>query len=257
MKKAITHITLALSLLLGLSACGSSKSAVAGRPAPTGQPATTVTGTSTLKETRLSAIAASFGSWNTMKAGGSVSLSGGQSLSSSMQVRMIRGKSIYISVRPLGMVEVAKMIITGDTLIVVDKLHKRYLCENVKLLTAGVPATVSTLQDIFLGRAFVLGKGTLNSGLASEVTLTHVDGSYMVQPKEQYQGFTYDFKFDQDNKIVSLEVTPATAAASTYAVDYSDVRATAAGRIAGRIDVATRVNKTDFKLKLEYGGFTW
>ena len=174
-----------------------------------------------------------------------------------MQVRMIRGKSIYISVRPLGMVEVAKMIITGDTLIVVDKLHKRYLCENVKLLTAGVPATVSTLQDIFLGRAFVLGKGTLNSGLASEVTLTHVDGSYMVQPKEQYQGFTYDFKFDQDNKIVSLEVTPATAAASTYAVDYSDVRATAAGRIAGRIDVATRVNKTDFKLKLEYGGITW
>lgn len=259
MKKTITHLTLALTLMLmlSMSACGSSRSAIAGSPAATAQPAVTATAAPSAKETRLNTIATSFGSWSTMKAGGSVSLSGGQSLSSSMQMRMIRDKSIYISVRPLGMVEVAKMIITGDTLIVVDKLHKRYLCENVKLLTAGVPATVSTLQDIFLGRAFILGKGTLNSSLAGEVTLTHVDGSYMVQPKQQYEGFTYDFKFDPDNKILSLEVTPAAATASTYAVGYSDVRTTAAGRIAGRIDVATRVNKTDFKLKLEYGGITW
>ena len=261
MNKITTHL-LAVAMAVAVTACGSPKAAVqpsqpaaASLPAATSQPAATAQQTD--KATRLSAIAMSFGTWKTMKAGGSVSLSGSQSFSSSMQMRMIKDKSIYISVRPLGMVEVAKLVITGDTLIVIDKLHKRYLCENVKLITNGLPASVSTLQDLFLGRAFILGKGTLSSGMTGDVTLTHVDGSYLVQPKQQYQGFNYDFKFDQDNKILSLEVTPAAAGASAYSVNYSDVSKTVAGNVAGQINVATKLNKADFKFKLEYSSFTW
>ena len=130
-------------------------------------------------------IANSFGAWTTLKAGGSVSIGTSKPLSSSMQIRMERGKSIYISVRPMGIMEVARLVIVGDTLLVIDKLHKRYILESAKLLTSGIPIDVSTLQDIFLGRAFILGNGTLNSGMASLVTLANIAGTYMVRPKEQ------------------------------------------------------------------------
>lgn len=202
-------------------------------------------------------IAATFGNWTTMKAGGTVTLDGGASFSSSMQMRMIKGRSIYISVRPLGLVEVAKLVVTGDTLIVVDKLHKRYLCENVKLITNGIPADVNTLQDIFLGRAFILGEGTLNRVTASKVAATAENGVNTIKPIAQYKGFTYAFKFDSALKILSVEVVPASGAASTYAVNYGDVQYTPAGNVAGSIDVTTKLNNRNFTLKLDYSNFSW
>lgn len=205
-------------------------------------------------------IAQSFGDWTTMKAGGSLSLRGDRRFSSSMQIRMRRGKSIYISIRPLGIVEVAKLVITGDTLLVVDKIHKQYLCENVKLITNGVPASVSDLQDLFLGRAFLLGQGTLSPAMTGLVELASVDGGLLLRPKTQYKGFGYGFKFNANGKICSAEVTPATATesrASVYAVNYSDVRSTVAGNVAGKISVSTQFKGTDLNLKLDYGTVNW
>ena len=226
------------------------------------QPATTITqptATANQQNEHVAKIAASFGRWETMKAGGSVAISGSQSLSSSMQIRMERGKSIFISVRPLGLVEVGRLVITGDTIIVIDKVHKRYICENVKLVTNGLPVNVSTLQDLFLGRAFVLGKGTFDSTMANLVKLVNVDGSYMIYPKDQYEGFEYDFKFDKNYKIQSVEVIPATGTTqqSTYSVNYSDVKYSLAGNIASKAAVSSVLNRTKFTLTLEYSGFTW
>ena len=195
-------------------------------------------------------IANSFGAWTTLKAGGSVSIGGSKPLSSSMQIRMERGKSIYISVRPMGIMEVARLVIVGDTLLVIDKLHKRYILESAKLLTSGIPIDVSTLQDIFLGRAFILGNGTLNSGMASLVTLANIDGTYMVRPKEQYKGFEYDFKFDKNYHIKSEKV-------ATYSVDYSGVKTSLAGYIATKVNMATKIGKSPMSLALDYSGFTW
>ena len=99
---------------------------------------------------------------------------------------MERGKSIYISVRPMGIMEVGRLIIKGDTLLVIDKIHKRYILENAKLLTSGIHVDVNTLQDIFLGRAFVLGKGTLNAAMKDLVSVSDEDGAYVMQAKEQF-----------------------------------------------------------------------
>ena len=159
----------------------------------------------------------------------------------------------------MGIMEVARLVIVGDTLLVIDKLHKRYILESAKLLTSGIPIDVSTLQDIFLGRAFILGNGTLNSGMASMVTLSNIDGSYMVRPKEQYQGFEYDFKFDKNYRIKSLEVAPVVKSekVATYSVDYSGVKTSLAGYIATKVKMATTIGKSPMSLALDYSGFTW
>ncbi|MDY3883268.1 MAG: hypothetical protein SOZ50_08345, partial [Sodaliphilus sp.] len=121
--KIAKHILPIIALSAITASCGSQKVAV-----PETQKVTTTTTTTTTKTTttttttttaapttaqvsHVAKIANSFGAWTTLKAGGSVSIGGSKPLSSSMQIRMERGKSIYISVRPMGIMEVARLVI--------------------------------------------------------------------------------------------------------------------------------------------------
>ena len=91
------------------------------------------------------------------------------------------------------------------------------------------------------------------------MTLANIDGTYMVRPKEQYKGFEYDFKFDKNYHIKSLEVTPVVKSekVATYSVDYSGVKTSLAGYIATKVNMATKIGKSPMSLALDYSGFTW
>ena len=241
---------------LMLAACGSKKPAVT--------TTTTTQGTTTQPETQnpldsyKSLIGNTFGAWKSLEASGSISIGGAKSLSSSMTMKMVRNKSIYISVRPMGIMEVAKLVITGDTLIVVDKIHKRYLCENVKLITSGIPADVSTVQDIFLGRAFLLGEGTYNSALASNFNLEESGDKLLLKPVEGEKDFDYEFAFDKALKLLSSTVKPRGGGKNdTYSVLYSNVKKTVAGNVPHELKVSTVMNGSTVKLGLEYKNLKW
>ena len=61
--------------------------------------------------------------------------------------RAVSGTIGYLVSRLFSHEAVGTLLITGgDTLLVIDKLHKRYILESAKLLTSGIPIDVSTLQ---------------------------------------------------------------------------------------------------------------
>lgn len=258
MMKRISTILL-LSVLL--MACGSKKKVVDVTSPTTTSVATNQTQTSTPEDpmqTYKALIGNTFGSWRTLQANGNISLGGAKSLSSSMVMKMERNRSIYISVRPLGIMEVAKLVITGDTLIVVDKVHKRYLCENVKLITSGIPANVGTVQDIFLGRAFLLGKGTYNSTLANDFKLEEKGDKLVMQPVNQEKDFDYEFVFDKALKILAATVKPVDGDKNdSYSVTYSNVKKTVAGNVPHELKVSTVMSGSKVKLGLDYKDLKW
>lgn len=255
----MTKKTLALALVatmgMGLTACGSQRSAIdtvgiATQPTPAAnEPNVTE---------RLNAIAEATADWSTLSAGGTIGIGGAKSFSSKMQMRMERGKSIYISLRPLLGIEVGRLVVVGDSVIVIDKLHKRYIAANASLLTNGVPVDVTTLQDIFLGRPFVLGEGSFAKRLVGKVKMTRVDGSMVMEPRKQYAGFTYSFTFNTDNRMTAANVKPSGSKTATYSVKYADVNtSTPAGSVAGSVSAATEVKGQPFELYIDYGGMTW
>ena len=196
--------------------------------------------------------------WRTFKSGGNVEIgSGSKSLSSSMQMKMIRNKSIYVSVRPMLGIEAAKMVVNGDSILLVDKLHKRYILEKASLLTNGIPITVGALQDIFLGRAFELGKGSLTQSLKDDFTISVKDDKVVLTPKNQFNGFDYNFVYDSRNNIVSLNVIPSNSNSSTYSVKYRKVQGTVAGKVATEASVSTKLNGNSFKLDMVYKDLQW
>lgn len=251
---AFKQLVLVAAAIVSLSSCHTHKQVSTDNPninKPT--PGATAT---VAAEQQLSTIVSATGGWTTLKGGGNIALSGGTSFSSAMQVRMVRDQVLYISLRPLLGIEAGRLIIRGDSLYVINKLQKQYIAEKVSLLTAGIPATVGMMQDMFLGRPFVMGEGSLNTSRKSMVTIAPNDKGYAVTPVSQPKEFTYSFGFDPQGQIASLDVTLAHGS-TAYNMDYADVRRTVAGNIAHALQFATDVKGSTLKLKLNYDNLVW
>ena len=249
MKK--TNIAILIMLAAMMTACGTFKKAAT-------VPDTTSTTTTTPNTVTdpVDAVIATLGNWQTMQTGGNIKLSAGSSFSSAIQVRMVRDQAIFISLRPMLGIEVGRLLITADSLYAVDKVHKRYIAEKVSLLTSGIPVTVSDVQDMFLGRPFILGKGTLNETLKSQVTVGEAS-PLVLKANESYKGYGYVFNFDKTGRIASLNIAPTGNAAAAYQVKYSDVRGTSAGNIAHSIIADATIENKKMALSLTYKNIEW
>ena len=244
-------IVIAIAMIL--VSCGTTRKAASVNP---NLPSSTTT-TGTTDATPIEAVMATLGDWQTMQTGGNISLKGGSNFSSSVQVRMVRDQAIFISLRPMLGIEVGKLLITADSLYAVDKIHKRFIAEKVSLLTAGIPVTVTDVQDIFLGRPFIIGKGTLNESLQSQVEATNGSNGVLLSPTEHYKGYSYTFAFDKANRIVTLNIMPQGSTTAAYQVKYNDVKGTQAGNIAHSINVNATVEKKKLDLTLTYKNIDW
>lgn len=246
--KIITLITIAALM----TACGTAKKAAT---LPDVNPTTQTTPQGATTDP-CDAVIASLGDWQTMQTGGNIKLNAGSSFSSAIQVKMVRDEAIYISLRPVLGIEVGKLIIIADSLYAVDKVHKRYIAEKVSILTSGIPVTVSDVQDIFLGRPFIIGKGTLSEALKAQVS-TASSSPLALTAKESFKGYGYSFSFDKSNRITSLDIMPTGSATAAYQVKYSDVKSTSAGNIAHAMSAAATVEKKKISFSLTYKDIDW
>lgn len=251
MKNSFALLLVVLSMLMG--ACGTMKNNTTVTDDSNGVGQTTTVSTSDPCD----AVIANLGDWTTLQTGGNVSLKGSATFSSSMQMRMVRDQAIYISLRPMLGIEVGKMLITADSLYAVDKVHKRYIAEKVSVLTAGIPVTVSDVQDIFLGRAFIIGKGTLNQAMKGLVNLVQDHGTTALAPAEHYRGYGYAFTIDKASRVTALNITREGRTTPACKVKYSKVTSTPAGNIAHGIDVDAAIEKRKLSFSMSYKQIDW
>ena len=247
------NIAILIMLAALMTACGTFKKA-------TNNTDTTTTNTTTPQgdyTDPYDAVIATLGDWQTLQTGGNIKLNAGSSFSSSIQMRMVRDQAIFISLRPILGIEVGRLLITADSLYAVDKVHKRYIAEKVSILTSGIPLTVSDVQDIFLGRPFIIGKGTMNESVKAGTTVTREGNMVLLTPGEQYKGYGYTFTFNKNNRITSLDIVPVSGATAAFQVKFSDVRGTTAGNIAHGINANATVDNKKMALSLTYKDIDW
>ena len=243
-----------IALAMLMMSCGLIRKTTPQQPVT---PSTGQTTPTTVATDPVENVIATLGDWQTLQTGGNISLKAGSNFSSSVQVRMVRDQAILISLRPLLGIEVGKLLITADSLYAVDKVHKRYVAEKVSLLTSGIPVTVSDVQDMFLGRPFVIGKGTLNEALKPQMEVTTAGNTLEISPTEQYKGYGYTFKFDASSRIISLDIVPQGSTTAAYQVKYGDVKSTQAGNVAHSINVDATAKKKKFSFSLTYKNIDW
>lgn len=243
MKKGILWIAAAVvAIAASLGSCGTQKDTTKGGgaklPEALGQ--------------RFENTVASYGEWTTLKTQGKVTLGGSSPFSSAMQITMVRGKSVNVSLRPLLGIEMGRIYITGDSVVIVNKVEKYYIAESLSLLTGGVPLNINDMQDLLLARMFELGNGTITPRAATLKSVTNGEAGLMdvtLQPKGM--NFAYTFAVDSDLALRTLTLE-AGGKPVDLSANYSNHFDTPCGKVAGNVRVESKLGGKDMSIEFKF-----
>lgn len=250
-------ITMILALI-GTVGCRSGKDVAAN-----GDNATTVIGDATNPgatktpqslDSRYNALVSTWKPWNDMEVGAKLNVTSPVKLNGAGKIYMRRGQWISVSVRMLGF-EVANLWLDNDSIVVVDKFHKKYLSEPTSKLIGGADVTIENIQDLLLGRAFLAGGGMATADSRQQFNFSEVENGWYIIPRQQPKEYTYGF-------LASLTANALRGAAvdvdnfGAVTAEYSDYfESRNCGWFAQTVSVAnTRGKKIAATLRLDLNG---
>lgn len=138
----------------------------------------------------------------------SVSLKGkarteGIPVSLGVKLYMEYGKSVILSLSAPLLGEVGRIEISPDSLLMVNKRGKCYSQSEISTYMGRFGASITDVQDLFLGRVFLLGAGTLNKGNASLVDVSEGAGNTLIfTPRTQDPRAQYGFTLYEDGRML-------------------------------------------------------
>lgn len=123
----------------------------------------------------------------------------GLPLSPSLKIFMKKDELISVSVRAPFIGEAARMEITPDTALVVNKINKTYVKEGIKDFLKYYPGDLGDVQDLLLARFFLPGFDVMEADLDSLVEVVLEEGQFNVVPigEAEIEGVKYGFVVDE------------------------------------------------------------
>lgn len=202
--------------------------------------------------TRYDAVVSGYADWSTFSSRGKIGIGSGKITTTSMEMRMVRGKYIQISIRPVLGIEMGKLYINNDSIFIQDKFNKIFVADNLSNFTMGFPFDITTMQDLFLGRAFDIKEGTLTKKDVKKVDITEdVNGDWKITPKETIYGYVYSFLFNSSNNMKALEVKEEKQALP-YKVTYGDYVISGIYKCPMNVAISANIDNRPFSLNVNF-----
>lgn len=243
------YIIICLCAVVAMSSCRSSKSA-------TTTPPTTSSSNVNIEEihsnimlsSKLDSVGALYHSWNDVELPVDLELISPNEFSVSGRATMVKDKSIYISIRVFGF-EAANIYINNDSIHATYKMGKIYIADDVRKLLKGYPVNVGDLQNILLGRAFILGDGTIKS--ANGISVLSKGATWEASPKCEIDGVNYYFTFNSVDDTLKL-LTVLIQGANPVHCYYNNIDNSAAGKVAEELTISANANKQQLKASIKW-----
>ena len=129
--------------------------------------------------------------------------------SANAQLRIIKDKIIQLSLRiPILGTEVARISITPEQIIIIDRNNKRYVSESMQTIqqqTGSFDFDFYSLQALFTNQLFIPGKSSISSEDYNTFNWSE-DGFFVRLNNTDNQGIHYDFISDFTNRIIQTEI---------------------------------------------------
>jgi len=124
------------------------------------------------------------------------------------QLRIIKDSIIQLSLRiPILNTEVARIIVTPEQVMIIDRNNRRYFSESIKTFKEKVSFDFDfySLQALFTNQLFIAGKPSIS--LEDYKTFLLSEDDYLVKLKNtDSQGINYDFTSDFTKRIIQAEM---------------------------------------------------
>ncbi|MEM1326408.1 MAG: DUF4292 domain-containing protein [Bacteroidota bacterium] len=169
---------------------------------------------------------------------------GGFSQSGNASIRIRKDSVIWVSVKKLGF-EVARALITKDSVHVLDRFNRQYISNDLNFLIEEyqLPASLETLQAILLGNPVFFG--------LSELNLSENEATYMLSTAGNQRGiYTLD---KTDFRLQQMELIDQ-GEDMKLSIDLKDYQPLADGQLFSYIRQFNASNPStgDAKMSIEY-----
>lgn len=208
----------------------------------------------TALNSRYTMLTESWKPWTDMEASLKISLNSPAKLNASGKAWMKRGEWISISIRMLGF-EVATLWVDRDSVVAVDKFHKKYVSEPTSRLLGDADVTLEDMQDLLTGRAFLVGSGTAKVTDRRQFDFEEAANGWYLLPRRQPQRFDYGFLASNTNNALRGAIIEVKGFGSV-STRYDDIfESRTSGWFAQEVTVeTTRGKKLSATLKWDFNG---
>ncbi len=134
---------------------------------------------------------------------------GSKSVNSKASFKMRKNQAIQISLQPLFGVEVARLLVKPDTIIIIDRLNKRYVMESIQNLKKKYPVGFDfyTLQALFANQIFVSGSSENTQSDVSKFRITQDSNAYILSAKDASSQINYMFKVNAKDRVIETNLS--------------------------------------------------
>ncbi|NNC84803.1 MAG: DUF4292 domain-containing protein [Bacteroidia bacterium] len=180
-----------------------------------------------------------------------------QSVNSS--IRLKKDSAIWISVTPLLGIEVARVLITPDSVKYIDRFNKQYSAQNIGALKSYIPieGDFYTLQNILLGNSFVYSENTVAQTVInknrhhiisslSKKQLKGVINKNTLLPVEQQSTWVIPEQYRIKKQLIISD-----NASHTITIDYDDYKKTDFGYFPGKTELEVN-SESEIKIVLKH-----
>lgn len=196
-------------------------------------------------------LADTYSAWTSFYAPFSMRLAQPVSFNFSGRATMERDKSIFLSMRVLGM-EMASLYANNDSVFLADKFHRYLVAVPFKSLSGRTQLTLGDLQSLLLGQAFFPGRGRLDAlnDAQSLFSPAHNGNETILTPRRLPEGATWYFTMDNTPALTKIVVEPDGADAFTMV--FTDFVETVAGRAASMVGVDGKFKNKRLEAAIEW-----
>ena len=147
--------------------------------------------------------------WNIVSINGKLKMQG-LPLSPSIKIFMKKDSLIDISVRAPLVGEAGRMVLTPDSVTLVNKLNKNYVNEGIADFLKYYPGNFSDVQDLLLARFFLPGIDLETENVEDFVDIYYQNEQFNIIPKgkAEISGITYGFVVDEYFNPKTLVILP-------------------------------------------------
>jgi len=254
MKRNISSKLLVLLCVLAMVSCKAKKKLVA-TPPPTSTTTTTATVAAApsvapvpKKSYLTDAVRSAQLGFNTFSGKATTKLDiNGDKNDATLNIRIAQGKKIWVSVTVslVVTVEVARAVITPDSIMMIDKLHGQYLRKPFSYLYqfANDKVNYQMLESILIGNAQAIILNDKNASSQQEAGGTLISGTL--------EDLVYKLMLNPDMKPAQLNISNHNAGQSLQ-VTNSDFTLVSGKKVPAQIDIQSSAGNKNVHLNLKY-----